>query len=268
MSEHHVSDRELLLEADGELSAARAAQVRDHLAGCWSCRTRKAELESAIEDFVRLHYSKLDAAIPPIDASRTLLRSRLADAAATVQPESWRRQPRLAWAGAAVLAIGCVAGLLIAIPRIASRPNPAYPNIAWTPGAVRPVSREAVCSTEAINEGHAIGKSTAEAVFRRYGIRSPHPRSYEVDYLIPPSLGGADDIRNLWPEPYSAGVWNSRVKDALEDRLRRMVCDGELDLATAQRDISRDWIAAYKKYFHTDRPLLDHVAFVKDRAWE
>ncbi len=34
-----------------------------------------------------------------------------------------------------------------------------------------------------------------------------------------------------------------------------MVCAGEVDLATAQRDIATDWIAAYKKYFHTDRPL-------------
>jgi hypothetical protein len=34
-----------------------------------------------------------------------------------------------------------------------------------------------------------------------------------------------------------------------------LVCDGELDLPTAQRDIATDWIVAYKKYFHTDRPL-------------
>jgi hypothetical protein len=37
-----------------------------------------------------------------------------------------------------------------------------------------------------------------------------------------------------------------------------MVCGGQLDLSTAQRDISTDWIAAYKKYFHTDRPLALH----------
>jgi hypothetical protein len=37
-----------------------------------------------------------------------------------------------------------------------------------------------------------------------------------------------------------------------------MVCGGELDLSTAQRDIAADWIAAYKKYFHTDRPLVLH----------
>ena len=55
--------------------------------------------------------------------------------------------------------------------------------------------------------------------------------------------------------PNSSAVWNARVKDALEDRLHDLVCDGRLDLATAQRDISSDWIAAYKKYFETDEPL-------------
>ena len=45
------------------------------------------------------------------------------------------------------------------------------------------------------------------------------------------------------------------MKDALEEHLHQMVCSGQLDLSTAQRDIATDWIAAYKKYFHTDRPL-------------
>jgi len=68
-------------------------------------------------------------------------------------------------------------------------------------------------------------------------------------------LGGADDIRNLWPQSYSATAWNAQVKDALEDRLREMVCDGSLNLTQAQREIAGNWIAAYKKYFHTDKPL-------------
>jgi hypothetical protein len=76
-----------------------------------------------------------------------------------------------------------------------------------------------------------------------------------VDYLITPALGGADDIHNLWPQSYKATVWNAEVKDALEDHLRNLVCGGELDLATAQREIATNWIEAYKKYFHTDRPL-------------
>ena len=77
-----------------------------------------------------------------------------------------------------------------------------------------------------------------------------------MDYLITPALGGADDIRNLWPQPYAAPVWNARVKDALEYRLRDMVCDGGIELGEAQREIATNWIAAYKKYFHTEEPLL------------
>jgi hypothetical protein len=91
-------------------------------------------------------------------------------------------------------------------------------------------------------------------VFEEYGIRNAQLDAYEVDYLITPELGGASDIRNLWPQPYSSTVWNARVKDALEQRLHQMVCDGQLDLATAQHDIATNWIAAYKKYFNSSRP--------------
>lgn len=94
-----------------------------------------------------------------------------------------------------------------------------------------------------------------EAVFHEYGMDRFHPQEYEVDHLITPELGGTDDIRNLWPQPYSATQWNARVKDELENRLRELVCDGKLDLPTAQRDIATNWIAAYQKYFHTDKPL-------------
>jgi hypothetical protein len=92
-----------------------------------------------------------------------------------------------------------------------------------------------------------------QRVFQAYGIANADPGAYEVDYLITPALGGADDIRNLWPQPYVSTVWNARVKDELEDRLRDLVCGGQLDLAEAQRAISTDWIAAYKKYVRTAR---------------
>ena len=93
-------------------------------------------------------------------------------------------------------------------------------------------------------------------VFEEYRIAGADPRAYEVDYLITPALGGADDIRNLWPQAYAAPVWNAQVKDALEYRLRDMVCDGGIELSEAQREIATNWIAAYKKYFHTEAPLI------------
>jgi len=49
---------------------------------------------------------------------------------------------------------------------------------------------------------------------------------YEVDYLITPELGGADDIKNLWPQPFTAKNWSAYTKDDLEDRLHELVCSG------------------------------------------
>jgi hypothetical protein len=38
------------------------------------------------------------------------------------------------------------------------------------------------------------------------------------------------------------------VKDALERKLHKLVCAGQLDLKTAQREIASDWINAYQRY--------------------
>ena len=40
---------------------------------------------------------------------------------------------------------------------------------------------------------------------------------------------------------------DARVKDALETHLHFLVCQGELTLAEAQKEISNNWIAAYQK---------------------
>ena len=84
-------------------------------------------------------------------------------------------------------------------------------------------------------------------VFAAYGMDPAQAGAYEVDYLITPELGGAHTVRNLWPQPYSAR-WNARVKDRLEHRLHQLVCQGKVNLATAQHDIATDWIGAYRKY--------------------
>lgn len=47
----HLTDRDLLLLADGEHSEQREAVVKAHLKDCWDCRARTAEMESAIEAF-------------------------------------------------------------------------------------------------------------------------------------------------------------------------------------------------------------------------
>jgi hypothetical protein len=73
--------------------------------------------------------------------------------------------------------------------------------------------------------------------------------------LIPLELGGSNAVKNLWPQSFQTQPWNAHVKDQLENTLHRLVCAGKLDLNMAQRDIATDWIAAYRKYFHTELPL-------------
>ena len=63
----HVTEQELLLAADGELSERRAGEVRAHLTACWDCRARMAEMEIAITDFARAYRRELGSQLPPID---------------------------------------------------------------------------------------------------------------------------------------------------------------------------------------------------------
>jgi hypothetical protein len=129
------------------------------------------------------------------------------------------------------------------------------PNRSLTPGATRPVAIADLCSANHDQVIRSVSDTVQQRVFQEYGIRDEHLEKYEVDYLITPGLGGADDIKNLWPEPRYNTRWNSFVKDQLEDYLHQSVCGGKLNLETAQKDVASDWISAYKKYFHTDEPL-------------
>jgi hypothetical protein len=262
----HLSDRKLLLDLDGELSAHESKQVREHLGECWTCRARRHELENTISDFVRAHHSRLDANLPSAAAPRALLKARLAQLSAA-EPSgrsTWFALPTGAWAiAAAACAILCLGFLVLRSSGGGQRSSRAHamiisvPDSRLTPGATLVATRQAVC-TEANTKNKAVPVALQRKVFEAYGISGAEPREYELDYLITPALGGADDIHNLWPQSYSATEWNADVKDALEDRLRQMVCDGSLDLPEAQREIAVNWIAAYKKYFQTDQPLAGH----------
>jgi hypothetical protein len=205
-------------------------------------------MEGAIADFVQLHSSTFDPQLPPAAGPRALLKARLAEYAR--QSAAPRRLVLAQAALALTLAGVAIALVLYLVPRPATA---SVPQPQLTPGAVRPVMKSDVCAVSG-NQVLVVPVALQRRVFEEYGIRNPRSDAYEVDYLITPELGGASDIRNLWPEPYSSTVWNARVKDALEQRLHQMVCDGQLDLATAQHDIATNWIAAYKKYFNSSQP--------------
>src|SRR5579863_1315687 len=267
-SDAHISDEDLLMAIDGELEDEESAAVEEHLLACWACRARRQEIDQAIAVYTRVRQRNLDSKIPAAAGPRALLKARLALVAESrpVPPPAWRLGSLLRgglpplWLQVAAVAVIAALATVIAgrwsgmhrgIPGLAAL---SVPNASLTPGATILASRNQVCSGSNPNN-RPVPASLQRKVFEEYGIPGAKSVAYEVDYLITPALGGADDIHNLWPQSYSKTAWNARVKDALEDRLHDLVCDGRLDLATAQRDISANWIAAYKKYFQTDIPL-------------
>ena len=87
---------------------------------------------------------------------------------------------------------------------------------------------------------------------KRRLMEAQHPGAsaadYELDHLIPISLGGAPlDQRDLWLQP-RGGQANAGDKNVLAYVLWRLVCEGRVPLVTAQADISNDWIKAYQVY--------------------
>ena len=252
----HLSDVELIHLIDGEATEIEATRASRHLSECEGCQSRRLLFESTGAELAQqLHPSSLH--IQP--GTREQLRAKLRAASATPW---WKKlipaTTPLLWAGAAFALV--IATLAISQHGRLSKTTNTYltaqaePNSHLTPGAIRAVRLADICQSDDNDFDPAVPSPTQQAVFREYGMNGAPARDYQVDYLINPQLGGTNDIQNLWPQPYNT-IWNARVKDALEDRLHQMVCKQQIDLASAQHAIASDWIAAYKKYFHTSYPL-------------
>ena len=274
MGKHlHLDDASLLRYLNGEMESRRTEEISVHLQSCSRCQARLKEFDHAFSEFGQAYLNSSQMQIEPPEASRRLLKERLANLVAQQRRGKlgWERSTfgglHPAWALACLPLVLC---LLLAIrfhaparsPRVARTTllRSEEPNLRLTPGATVPVTESEICG-QATTPIPVVPVSLKRKVFELYGVAPSQPEAYEVDYLITPELGGSTDVKNLWPEPYRDTVWNAHVKDQLEDRLHRMVCHGDVDLPTAQRDISTDWIAAYRKYFHADRPIADSSSF-------
>jgi hypothetical protein len=239
----HISDQDLLLAADGELSAGVQEQIRRHLQSCWTCRGRMAELERVVAGVVDSYHSLLDPQVPSGNGSAARLK-------ATLRQEPPAPFFRLRWPVwvACALAIASLTAILLWRQTPSRLENDLVPNPTLTPGETVSISKNDVCQSNDLTENAQVPDTTRDAVFSAYGMKDAPKNAYEVDFLITPALGGSANVRNLWPQPYHRAAWNAYRKDVLEERLHSLVCSGELDLGTAQREIATNWIDAYKKY--------------------
>jgi anti-sigma factor RsiW len=258
--EQHASDEELLLAADGE-PGRKARRVLAHVEACPRCRARVAQIESTIAELARAERNRLDAELPPIAVPRAMLRTRLAELSTTEAgifsrlriPAGLLAQAAGAAALVGVAALACLLafrqpGAAHPSAPLLSSDTGVLPNRAFTPGAARQASFAEVCALSHEEVVRAVSSTQRRRVLDEYGIPAAQSDQYEMDYLITPGLGGKDDIRNLWPEPYHVATWNAHAKDILEERLHEMVCSHQLDLSIAQQAIATNWIAAYQRY--------------------
>lgn len=251
--DQHLSDEEILRLIDGELPAREAARVQEHLRICPACRGRRAAVEGMSEALGELYRLELRTMTSSAAASRLHLEAEIANAHLRKnRPDAVLLRLALAAAVAGILVLACFGGLRPwKHPRAAATAEAALvvPDRSLTPGALRPIALDEVCSARDSSLDPQVPPATAKAVLAHYGIRSAQrTEEYQIDYLVNPQLGGTGDIRNLWPQVASGSRWNARAKDDLERRLQQMVCERKLDLAVAQREIATNWIAAYKRY--------------------
>ncbi|MGD9700934.1 MAG: HNH endonuclease [Acidimicrobiia bacterium] len=122
------------------------------------------------------------------------------------------------------------------------------PNPQLTPGdAFDDVDEWDICDlhyTQGVRQPRFNAKVAA---FASYGVSIRDRDVYQVDHLIPLSLGGSNEETNLWPQPYDDQA-GAEQKDQLERQLRGLVCSNAMTLLAAQQAITRDWWLAYQTY--------------------
>jgi hypothetical protein len=144
---------------------------------------------------------------------------------------------------AAVHDPGQVTGTVPASCRAGSGPTP---DPTCTPGAIDPAVTQQNIATTICRSGYTatVRPSTGQTdkvkaqMYKAYGI--PGGTTSELDHLVSLELGGANDVKNLWPEVGSL----PNPKDKVENALHRAVCSGKVTLAAAQHAIATDWMTA------------------------
>jgi hypothetical protein len=149
-----------------------------------------------------------------------------------------------------LLSAAAMTAMAAAITVSADNGQAGLPSSFLTPGDARKVTKEQICAPGYMASIKPTKDSMKEEAFSRYGLRDGQSTTDVLDHLIPVELGGTDTVENLWPEP-ARGEWNATQKDALEQKLLTMVCEGTLTVKQAQTAIKKNWVQAYQQYVGT-----------------
>ncbi len=132
--------------------------------------------------------------------------------------------------------------------------NGSLPDPKCTPGAINPTVtqdniKDTICVpgySKTIRPALSYTNPLKIKLMHSYGFRDSRI-NYELDHLIPLSIGGNPySVMNLWPEP-GHGSYNFHIKDRFENYLYREICNGHMSLHEAQKEIASNWVESWKK---------------------
>ena len=116
-----------------------------------------------------------------------------------------------------------------------------------------PITLQMICTPGYTQCVRKVSTAIKNRVYSSYRLTGNHtgfcesPQGCEVDHLVSLELGGSNDIKNLWPEPYEGEQFNAHVKDRLENFLHAEVCAGRISLTKAQKEIATDWKGSFMR---------------------
>ena len=132
--------------------------------------------------------------------------------------------------------------LLFALAAYASAQDALLPNPKLTPGRVAKRDKDR----------GGVTLKMEQKVFARYRLPWTRRNEFKIDHLIPVELGGADTIDNLWPQSLRTKPYGADRKELLTEVLLTRIRAGQMTVAQAQEQISRDWIDTF----------IDHLGMV------
>ena len=139
------------------------------------------------------------------------------------------------------------------------------PDDRVSPGLVALTDTQKVCTTKWGLDERAVTAAMKKQVYALYGTAPGQgvckltsnttkdgktiTKGCEIDHRVSREVGGADDVKNLWPQPYlTPDQPGAYAKDKLENWLHKQVCiTHKMTLEQAQQILMGDWYAAYEK---------------------
>jgi hypothetical protein len=168
--------------------------------------------------------------------------------------------------------IAATTALLLAITSVSAQNWPKLPDRNVTPGRInQSLSLRDICSTKWGRDARAVTAKMKRQAIDAYGFnvsscpvtkfKGKRIHRVEIDHLISRDIGGADDIKNLWPQCYepvkkdkSSQLDGAHKKDRLEVELNKRICRARSTtlLREYQRKIRQNWIALYREIYGDD----------------